>query len=350
MDKKLKPRKIAILRALYLGDLLCVIPAVRAIKKSYPDSKIDLISLPWAKDFIKRFPKYFNDLIEFPGYPGLPEQKINKKKTIQFISFVQAKKYDLIFQMQGNGSIVNPLVNLFDARFSAGFYEKNQYCPNESTYIVYPIEKPEIYRHLTLIEALGLKTEGDYLEFPLTEKDYQEKDKLPELRNIKDYIIIHPGARDSNRRWKEESFAVLADTAFNLGYQVVLTGTIEEREITKKVSKAMHFPSIDLSGKTTLGVLGVLIKKAKLLIANDTGIAHLADAIRTPSFLIFLNSDISRWAPLDRKFHHTVIVQTKKIEEIKEELKEILENKKMTISTKEKNLNQNFQKMPFISL
>lgn len=65
--------RIAIFRALYLGDMLCSIPAVRAIRTAYPDAEIHLIGLPWQRDFVSPFDGYFNHFIEFPGWPDLPE-------------------------------------------------------------------------------------------------------------------------------------------------------------------------------------------------------------------------------------------------------------------------------------
>jgi ADP-heptose:LPS heptosyltransferase len=69
--------KIIVFRALQLGDMLCFIPAMRALRKAYPNAHITLAGLPWAKSLVERFNKYFNDFIWFPGFPGLPEQALN---------------------------------------------------------------------------------------------------------------------------------------------------------------------------------------------------------------------------------------------------------------------------------
>src|SRR5436853_6466552 len=104
--------KIAILRALQLGDLLCAVPAFRAIRKAYPNAEISLIGLPWAKTFVDRFSNYIDRFISFPGYPGLPEQETDVDAIIDFIQKMREEKFDLIIQMQGNGTIVNSMITL----------------------------------------------------------------------------------------------------------------------------------------------------------------------------------------------------------------------------------------------
>jgi len=82
-------RKIVILRALFLGDLLCATPAWHALRQRFPEAEISLIGLPWAKDMVERLP-YIDRLLPFPGYPGIPEIEYCAERTEAFLSAVRA--------------------------------------------------------------------------------------------------------------------------------------------------------------------------------------------------------------------------------------------------------------------
>ncbi|MDP9444039.1 MAG: glycosyltransferase family 9 protein, partial [Actinomycetota bacterium] len=77
---------------------------------------------------------------------------------------------------------------------------------------------------------------------------------------------------------------------------VVVTGVGTEAWLTALVGAAMSAPVVDLTGQTTLGGLAALLRDAAVLVGNDTGSAHLAAAVGTPSVTVFLSGDPVRWA------------------------------------------------------
>lgn len=299
-------KKIAIFRALQLGDLLCSVPAMRALRKAYPLANITLIGLPWSTAFVDRFAGYLDSFVPFPGYPGLPERAFTPEGVVSFLNKMQHEPFDLVLQMQGNGTIVNSMVELFGAKYTAGFCFKNDYCPNPEFFLEYPEGIPELERHLKLMNYLGIPSQGEYLEFPLTKQDEKDFSQLNLPVNEKKYVCIHPGSRGSWRQWPPEYFASLADFSISQGFSAVITGTKDELSIVNQVIKHMKNPAINTAGKTSLGAVGVMIKNAFALISNCTGVSHIASAFQTPGIVISMDGEPERWAPLNRALHRTI--------------------------------------------
>lgn len=299
-------RKIAIFRALQLGDMLCTVPALRALRTAFPEAHITLLGLPWAATFVQRYSHYLDSFIHFPGYPGLPEQKPDIAKFPIFLDVVQQEQYDLVLQMQGNGSIVNPMVALFGGRYTAGFWRKEDGCPDAGLFLEYPEDVSEIERHLLLMEYLDIPRQGTELEFPITAQDMADFNRMGLTIDAQEYICVHPGSRGSWRQWPPHLFAAMADEFAEKGWKIVLTGTADERSLTEEVAGLMRHESINTAGQTTLGSLGVLVKNARALLSNCTGVSHIAAALQTPSIVISMDGDPLRWAPLNKKLHFTV--------------------------------------------
>jgi len=322
--------KIAVFRALQLGDMLCSIPAIRALRLAYPNATISLIGLPWARSFVKRFNLYFDRFIEFPGFPGLPEQEYDPTTVSDFIREMQAEKFDLVIQMQGNGSYVNPLTELFNGKYLAGFYRPEDYCPDKNLFIIYPDYGSEINRHLMLMKHIGLSSDNNHLEFLLNNEDLHDYESIALDVTVNKYVCVHPGSRGAWRQWPPEHFAVIADYCYQQGFSVVLTGTESERSLTEKVRGLMKCPAIDLSGKTSLGAIGVLIKGAALLISNCTGVSHIASALETPSIVISMDGEPERWAPLNTSIHKTTNwLQNAVFEKVMNDTKLLLMNRRV---------------------
>lgn len=307
---ELNPRSIVVLRALQLGDLLCAVPALRALREAAPRARISLIGLPWAAELPRRLSRYLDEFIEFPGYPGLPERDACVERLPEFLASVQRRRFDLAIQMHGDGSYVNSIVLLMGAARAAGFCEPGGWCPDRDSFLEYPASGSEPERLLRLVEFLGAVRRGDGLEFPLTEDERSGWRTLAAEFGLqpRGYVCVHPGARWPSRRWPVERFATVADILAGRGLRVVLTGAEGERALTAAVAARMRTPAADLGGKTSLGVLAAAIAQARLLVCNDTGVSHVAAAVGTPSVVVASGSDVERWAPRDRTLHRVVSV------------------------------------------
>ena len=294
--------KIAIFRALQLGDLLCAMPAARAIRGAYPQARIALVGLPWARALAARFSRYFDGFLEFPGFPGLPERSPDMAAIPRFFREACDEQFDLVVQMHGSGELSDPIAVLMGGTLTAGFHRPGHYRPDDQRFFAWRDDEHEVLRWIRLVRELGIEPRGSQLEFPLAERDWADWRSL----RLGEYAVLHVGSQLPSRRWPAERFGEVGDALAAEGLRVVLTGTASERALVQKVQQAMREPAIDLAGHTTLGALAAVVAKARLLVCNDTGVSHIAAAMRTPSVVVACGSDPRRWAPLDRELHRVL--------------------------------------------
>lgn len=301
-------RSVAVFRALQLGDLLCAVPALRAMRTALPDARITLVGLPWARTFAARFHQYVDDFLGFPGAPELPEQTPDVARLPAFFADMRARGFDAAVQMHGNGVHTNAIVARFGARRVAGFHLADEPVPDARCFLPYPGHLHEIRRNLRLVEFLGMPARGEELEFPLTQDDYDELAEMAGVARLTPgrYVCLHPGARNPAKRWPAERFARLGDALHERGLDVVLTGSSGERDVADAVAQAMHAPSRNLALPLSIGAMAALLAGARLLVTNDTGVSHVAVGLQLPSVVVFFATDPQQWAPLDARLHRTV--------------------------------------------
>jgi len=302
------PQSIAVLRALQLGDMLCAVPALRALRSAYPHARLTLIGLPGARELAARFSCYVDDFIEFPGFPGLPERGCDPRAFTAFLAEAQDRRFDLALQLHGDGRVTNAVTALLGARHCAGFFPRGGTCPDPLRFLPWEPREHEVLRPLRLLERLGVAGAGIELEFPIDEVDRGELAALAQAFRFRpsQCVCVHPGAQLASRRWPPERFARVADALAVEGHTVLLTGTAGEAAITCAVAGAMRSRAIDLTGRTSLGSLAALVAKARLVVCNDTGISHVAAATKTPSVVVSCGADTARWAPLDPSRHRVL--------------------------------------------
>ena len=304
------PQRIVVFRALMLGDLLCALPALRALKTGFASAEITLIGLPWARALAQRIP-YIDDFMPFPGHPGLAEAECDVRALPDFLAQVQARRFDLAVQLHGSDAIANPLVASFGARQSAGFCSPDAWVPEDDAelYCAWPEQGHEIERLLTLTDHLGVPRRGTHLEFPIDDDDRQALQALWPDAGARPYVCVHAGAQLPSRRWDPRRFAEVADELAERGFAVVLVGSQAEVGLVGDIAACMRRTPLNLCGHTTLWTLGALIEGAELVVCNDGDVSHIAAALGRPSVVVSCGSDASRWAPLDRARHRVLAQQ-----------------------------------------
>lgn len=292
-------RKIALFRALFLGDLLMTTPAWRALRRRFPRAEITLISLPWAESFVGLVPHLIDRFVPFAGYPGLVELPYEPARTAAFLDEQRAYGYDLAIQMHGSGPTSNALVAELGARSTVGLARPGD--ERLDVALPYPDDSNEVLRWLALAAALGAPIGDTALELRPAAADAARAEALLAPAAGRPRVGLHLGAKDPTRRWPPRQFAALAIALRRLcGASIVLTGGGHERGLTAQV------PGLDLAGQTDVGSFAALVAQLDLLVTNDTGASHLAAAVGTPSVVLFGPTRPAEYAPLDAERHRVV--------------------------------------------
>ncbi|WP_225895265.1 glycosyltransferase family 9 protein [Leptolyngbya sp. NIES-2104] len=324
--------KIAIVRALPgLGDFLCAVPALRALRTAFPQTKITLIGLPNSQSLGARFEQYIDEFVALPGYPGLPEQPANLEALPEFFEHLRSRQFDLAVQMHGSGIVTNPLTLELGAARTIGFFQPSQPCPDPASFLPFVETEHEILRYLRLLEFVGIPASDSEMEFPIADADRQEFQTLSQIHGLQRYACIHAGASVPSRCWSSDRFAQIAEYLSQRGWQIVLTGTCAERGLTESIARLIKAPTINLAGRTSLGTLAALLEGCKLLVCNDTGISHLAAALKVPSVVIFSGSDPQRWSPLDKQRHRS-IVPPASVSDVVEQVEFVLQQESLYVA------------------
>ncbi|CAA9892270.1 ADP-heptose:LPS heptosyltransferase [Candidatus Methylobacter favarea] len=299
-----EPLKIAVLHAKALGDFIVTLPALAAIKETYPHAELVLLAKPWVKKFLAARPSVIDRVISVPALSAGLNKPINSAEVELFCAAMKTEKFDIILHMQGDGRTVNSFINKLGAGLTAGM--RNPPAEPLDRFIPYVHYQNEVLRNLEIAALIGAYTSKLEPQVEVTQSDEQEAAPVRAVIKGRPYVVIHAGADDIRRLWPASKFAGVADSLIKKGYEIVLTGMPKETEIVTNVMRAMNGAAI-LCTSLELGGLAALLQNSALVISNDTGPLHLARAVGASTVGIFWAPNVLNWGPLSRSRHRLAI-------------------------------------------
>jgi ADP-heptose:LPS heptosyltransferase len=260
---------VLVLRALGLGDLLTGIPALRGLRRAYPDARITLAT-----------PERFRELAMLSG-------AVDDVDPTPGLGALQARREPPALAVNLHGSGPESITDL------VGLQPRALLTHRHSAYPGLPgppwrADLHEVDRWCRLLEWAGIPCDPEDLGI-------SRPQGYPDRSGV---VVIHPGAAYPARRWPPERFAAVAAALRDAGHKVVVTGDRNEIDLARCVADAAGLPqSAVLAGTLGLLELVALISDCRLLICGDTGVGHIATATGAPSVLLFGPTPPNRWGP-----------------------------------------------------
>lgn len=260
-----RPEVLA-LRALGLGDLLVAVPALKAIRRAHPAHRLILATSGWLEPVVDLIPEV--DAL-------LPTDGIDEPLPLQ------AGRIDTAVNLHGNGAQSRALLEALAPRRRVGHRFEGWDGPEwEDGHL-------ERQRWLRLVTAHGMP--GDPDDVRIARPDRSERPGV---------AVVHVGAAFGSRHWPAARFATVARALVADGMPVVVTGGAHESSRAQEVASAAGLPDTAvLAGRIDLGELAAMIADARVLVSADTGAAHLASALGTPSVVLFGPAPAEEWGP-----------------------------------------------------
>ncbi|HEU5382717.1 MAG TPA: glycosyltransferase family 9 protein [Ktedonobacteraceae bacterium] len=298
-------RKIAVLRANGLGDFIFILPALEALRATYPQAELVLLALPWHAAFLRQRPSPVDRVIEVPPYQGVSSSQAEEMdQAAHFFQAMRQERFDLACQLHGGGHFSNPFVKSLGARVTIGLKDVDAIALDR--WLPYCYFQQEYARYLEVVSLAGAVSHSAEPHITVTEQDFAEaRHVLPETRQP--LAILHPGANDPGRRWPTEKFAQVGDALACRGLHVAITGTQTEQEIVARVADAMHMASSNLCAQLSPGGLAALLARSCVVISNDSGPLHLAHAVGARTVGIYWCFNVITAAPTSRCRHRPVV-------------------------------------------
>jgi ADP-heptose:LPS heptosyltransferase len=298
-----------------IGPLLSAIPALRSIRRHRPDLTVTLVTVPSGAAMARRFSRYVDEVVEFPGWTGRIDHEPERDLLSAFLDAMRTRRFDLAIQLHGSGLVANDIVSHIEARRSAGFYPAGTVPPARAGWITWTEGIPDVAQCLRLARHLGWPDADDSLEAPETAHDRSQTPsgtvigELLATHTVFPYACVHAGSGEPEWSWPGGRMARVADALALLGFTIVLTGSSRDIARSSGIKGAMRRHSFDLAGRTNLDDLMALFRRAAVVICGDTNSSLLADALAVPSVALLSSSDAGRWASLDRERHRVVAAE-----------------------------------------
>jgi lipopolysaccharide heptosyltransferase II len=277
------PERILVIRLGALGDVLLTTPLLRAMRKRFPESRIDFLVKKAFEPVLRGNPRIAT-VVSF-------DPKGGRKEWIRIVRILRRNRYDWVVDLQKNFRS-----GIFSLSSGAGRVDRYSHGRWRRFLLVkfrIPPPGPVIpmaLRYFTAVRKFGVKDDGAGLEMVVADSAGQEAER--KLRSLGSdlkgrTVILAPGAGRATKRWPANGYADVGRSLDRRGYRILLVGGSADQEVCREVVRLMEDRAVSVAGCLSLDQTAALLRKTELLITNDTGLMHMATALDRPVVAVF---------------------------------------------------------------
>ena len=274
---KTKIERILVITLSNAGDIILTTPVIRVLLREFPDAALDVMVGPVGREIFEHDEKIRGVMIY--------DKKTSPVEKFRLFIALRKKRYNLVVDLRNT-----VLTLVLGAKFNTGPFKRG---------LKKEMHKKDV--HLFWLQSIGVDISGAEFHIPVTEKDEKNVDALLGELKEKPFVAVSPGAKSHVKRWPLKNFARLCDEIKEkLGLEIVIIGDQHDRVVMQRISHYMKTKALNLIEKTNIRELAYLIKKAKLLITNDSAPLHIASAVGAKVLTFFGPTDERKYGPLTK--------------------------------------------------
>jgi len=288
--------KVLVIRLRSIGDTVLATPSLTALRRFVPNAQIDILVEDWVAPVLDEHP----DISKIVSL-----QKGNLAARARVAHQIRNARYDVVYNLHG-GTTATLLTRATGARYRVG-YANYQYA-NLHNYQAPPAAElwrqqrtHSVEQQLALLGWTGVPvTDRPPTRLSVTSKAATAVDHRLQVAGLegRKIAVIHPAAAFATKQWAPENFSRVVEFLSDAGYASVAIAAANETQVINDLISNSAAPIVSLS--LTLPEVSALAARADLFVGNDSGIAHIAAAVETPSVVIFGSSNIAHWRPWNR--------------------------------------------------
>ena len=302
-------RRILLIQLRAIGDVILTTPALRVLKRHFPEAQIDFLTNAAPAEILQNNP-HLNEILIYPY------SRKNAAGLFREALRLRRRQYDVVIDFLGTAATA--LMTRFSgAPVRVGYklrFRRLAYTHHEIDY------RGDIYNPLTkfsLLKPLEINEEESAPEIfvPAAADQWAEEYSSQVGLANQSVIALAPQAKRLVRRWTAEGFAAVANWLQSRGHRVILIWAPGELDYVQTVAHKIQ-PKPLLSPPTSLMQLAALLKRCRLLVCNCGGAKHVAVAVGTRTFTIHGPTDPRVWTPPHDPRHAFVRSATMRTEDV----------------------------------